>query len=170
MTTWPRYLPLVRHEDDRLTFGGQQIEEFHYLTAGRRVQIPGRLVGKENARPHYQRTRDGHALAFATGEFVRLVLHSVAKAGPFERFEDQDPWGHGNGQPLARNVVTRHPSPALPRVSSWPALTVDGFAPTSSAPAACAARRSILTGGADGHGACYPRLHHRRLRSPEGVA
>ena len=65
-------LGLVGDYDQRCTLlvvqGEQQI---HDCRAGLAVQVAGRLVGEDDARPCHQRPRDGDALLLSAGELRR---------------------------------------------------------------------------------------------------
>ena len=52
---------------------------FHHLLAGRGVEIPGGLVGEEEARPVDQRAGDRHPLLLAAGELAGIVPQPVVE-------------------------------------------------------------------------------------------
>src|SRR6267378_1615706 len=76
---------LVRHHHDGLPLAVQVREDLHDFLTRRRVEVARRLVGEQDARVVHQRPRDGHALALAAGQLVRLVLHPVPQPHPLER-------------------------------------------------------------------------------------
>src|SRR5688500_4865220 len=57
-----RDVGLVRDEDDRVAGRVKPVEEIQDLGARLRVEVAGRLVGKQEARTRHERPRDGHAL------------------------------------------------------------------------------------------------------------
>ena len=67
---------------------GQQV---HDVAAGRRVEVAGRLVGKDHLRIGDDRPRDGDALLLAAGKFVGVVAGAVGEADLGERLERQPP-------------------------------------------------------------------------------
>ena len=74
----------MRDQHKRHTaFSGLGEHEVGDLSAGRMVEIAGRLVGNQQARRRRQGAGNGNALLLATGKFARIVRHAVAQAhGP----------------------------------------------------------------------------------------
>src|SRR5687767_8672406 len=54
---------LVGDEDDRVAVRVELLEHAHDLLAGGAVEVPGRLVGEKDRRPHDEGAGDGDALA-----------------------------------------------------------------------------------------------------------
>jgi hypothetical protein len=65
---------LVGNHYDGHAPGIQLLQQSHHLTAGQRVQGPGRLIGKYQHRIVDQGARNGHALLLAAGELRRVVM------------------------------------------------------------------------------------------------
>src|SRR2546422_2369841 len=75
----------VRDHHDGLTLRVQVGEDLHDLLTRGRVEVAGRLVGEQDAGVVHQCSRDGHALALAARQLVRLVLHPVPEPHALQR-------------------------------------------------------------------------------------
>ena len=74
----------VRYHDYRRPFLVQLGEELHHFRAVLRVQVTGRLVGKDNLRSGDYRAGYGDALLLTTGELLRIMLGAVADVHPLQ--------------------------------------------------------------------------------------
>jgi acyl-CoA thioesterase-1 len=75
----------VRDQDDRGSrFAIERLEQLDDPSTGVAVQIPGRLVGEENARSVGEGAGDRHPLLFAAGELRREVVETVAEPDALE--------------------------------------------------------------------------------------
>ena len=63
----------------------------------RRVEVAGRLVGQQHARPVDQRPGDGGALHLAAGQLARLVLEPMAQADAVEHLAAPAGASRGDG-------------------------------------------------------------------------
>src|SRR5581483_302697 len=63
-------------------------EQPQQATAERRVDIAGRLVGKQQMRPRNDRTRDRRALLFTARQDRRQRIHALAESDPFQQVDD----------------------------------------------------------------------------------
>src|SRR5882724_8685671 len=70
---------LVSHQNNCIALMVKLIEKAHDFLRSLRVEVPRRLVGQQNRWIIHKRPRDRYALALAARQFVRLVIHSVAK-------------------------------------------------------------------------------------------
>jgi len=61
------------------------LHELHYRLAIYRIQITGRLVGKQDQRTSSQRPCHSHALLLAAGQLTGQVLRAVRHSDSFER-------------------------------------------------------------------------------------
>src|SRR5262245_14220602 len=68
-----RDVALVGDEDDGVAVLVELLEQPHDLLARGRVEVPRGLVGQQDRGAHDQGAGDGHALALAAGQLVRLV-------------------------------------------------------------------------------------------------
>jgi hypothetical protein len=80
---------LVGHKNYGVALPMQLIEQRHDLLRSGRIEVPRRLVGKDNGRVVDQGARYSHALALAARKLVRPVIHTVAQLDALER-----PFGH----------------------------------------------------------------------------
>src|SRR5216684_6333690 len=80
------HVVLVGDQDDGVAAGGELAEEIENLAAGLGVEVSGRLVGQQQRGLVDQSPGDGHALALAARQLVRLVVHPVAETDRGERF------------------------------------------------------------------------------------
>ena len=77
---------VVRHHDDSQPVVAVQVaEQLDDLAAGVGVEVAGRLVGEQDARPVDQGPGDGGPLHLAAGQLARLVLEPVAQADALEQ-------------------------------------------------------------------------------------
>ena len=65
-------------------FARQPLQQFQDYTAGRRVQIAGRLIGQQDPRRMDQRPRDRHALHLPTGKLVRIAVAQTVEFHPVQ--------------------------------------------------------------------------------------
>ena len=70
---------VVRHQHDRVALVVQRAQQGEDLVAGARVEVAGRLVGEDQARPADQRARDRDALALAAGELGGQMARARAR-------------------------------------------------------------------------------------------
>ena len=75
----------MRHHHQRQAVAVELLEQPEDAGAGRRVQIAGGLVAKQQAGSAHQCTRDGHALALTTRELERRKFGPVAQANANHR-------------------------------------------------------------------------------------
>src|SRR5262245_46892716 len=64
-------------EDRRVQALMQFVNQIQDFRARRRVQISRGFIREKNRRVHRQGTRNGHALAFATGEFIGQMVSAM---------------------------------------------------------------------------------------------
>src|SRR5919204_5655791 len=76
-----------RHQDGRSTRVDLQ-QQLDDLPRRRRVEVPGRFVGEEDARVVYQRPGDGHSLLLATGQFIGVFVLFALQADDAQHFFD----------------------------------------------------------------------------------
>src|ERR1700733_14216846 len=69
----------MSNQDDGVALGVELIEERHDLDRSLGVKIACGLVGEDDGGFVHQGASDGNALALTAGEFVRLVIHALAK-------------------------------------------------------------------------------------------
>ena len=69
------------------------IKDFHDAERCRRIQVAGRLVGKQDLRMVHIRTRDSHALLLAAGQLMRIVLLLAGKPDRLKHLGHQRPDG-----------------------------------------------------------------------------
>src|ERR1051325_11570272 len=79
----------VRHLHDRRAVRIELLEELHDLLSLARVQIPGRLVGKNQGRLVNQRARHRYELLLAAGKLARIEILLGHDAEAVERVGDQ---------------------------------------------------------------------------------
>ena len=102
---------LVRHQDDRDAFLAIELRQrLHDLVRGTRVEIAGRLVGKEQARRIDQGPRDRDPLLLAAGKLARACFprDRRARGGP-------TPPAPGRNAPCARTFPLPNRAAARPR-------------------------------------------------------
>lgn len=63
----------------------------HDLRATARVEISGRLVGKQQFRLHHDAASDCNPLALPAGELVRLMAGAIGESQTFEHRVDRNP-------------------------------------------------------------------------------
>ena len=80
-----RDILLVGDDEDRLSRGVELDEEPDDLVRRLGVEVPGGLVGEEDARLIDQRPRDGDALALPARELVGSVVGAVGERDALER-------------------------------------------------------------------------------------
>ena len=78
----PGHILLVRDQDDRVAAGVHLAKRGEDLLAGGAVEVSGRLVGEDEARPGDEGPRDRDPLALPAGELVRPVVRPVGEADP----------------------------------------------------------------------------------------
>ena len=77
---------LVRDEHDGdAALDVEPLEDAHHLDAGARIEVAGRLVGKQQRRVVHQRPRDRDALLLAAGQLIRMMAHAVREADRLQR-------------------------------------------------------------------------------------
>ena len=79
------------HDDGHVLLLVDLVEERHDLVAGLLVEVAGRLVGEQERRIVAERTRHGHALAFAAGKLCGTVAETVAETDDFRQFKRTRP-------------------------------------------------------------------------------
>ena len=78
---------IVRRDDQRrLSFRDDRIKQFDDFLAGMRIEIAGGFIGENQFRLIDERPGDGHALALATGQFRRAMVHALGQADAREKF------------------------------------------------------------------------------------
>src|SRR5207344_3473695 len=90
---------IVRDHADRRAVHIQLTQELHHRLAALRVEIAGRLVGKENDRLAGDRARDGDALLLPARELAGDVLRPVGHAHAFKGVRHALPalrWAHAS--------------------------------------------------------------------------
>src|ERR1700730_5110826 len=80
-----------RHHDRRLLLVVDLQEELHDLPACRRVEVPGGLVGDDQARLMDEGAGDGHALLLAAGELARVLVELAGQTHRLQRLAAPDP-------------------------------------------------------------------------------
>jgi hypothetical protein len=73
-------LVVMRRHDERSPFTCQLLKRAAKLRAARRIERRRGLVEQQQGRVHGQRTRDGDALRFPTGQLLRQRLDAVTDA------------------------------------------------------------------------------------------
>ena len=80
-----RELQVVRdHDEARAEITVELEHEVEHAVRGVAVQVAGRLVREYSLRVGHERARHRCALALASREFTRHVLHALAQAHAFE--------------------------------------------------------------------------------------
>ena len=83
-------LGVVRDEHDGLTaLLVEAAQERQHVGRHRRVEVSGRLVGKDQGRLVHQAARDRDALLLAAGELHRPMVRALGQADPSERLARQ---------------------------------------------------------------------------------
>ena len=67
------------HYNGTSVFLIQLMQQFHYLSTHLRVQVTGRLIGKNDLRITDNGTGNSYTLTLTTGELCRHVTHTVAQ-------------------------------------------------------------------------------------------
>src|SRR4028119_128662 len=139
-----RDVGLVGDQDDRVALGVELVEQRHDLGRGRRVEVPGRLVGEQDGRLVDQGAGHGHALALAAGQLVGVVVHARAEPHPLPGAPG--PLApHAPGPPRAR---ARARAAATgwrgPPGSSWGLWAMREPSPTRSRARRARSRRTLL--------------------------
>src|SRR5260221_9651831 len=80
-----------RHQDRGLGLVVDLEEELHDLPAGRRVEVPGRLVGHDQAWLVDQCAGDGDALLFATGKLAGVLVELPGQPHRLQRLAAPHP-------------------------------------------------------------------------------
>ena len=75
------------------------LEQRHHLQAGVRVEVAGRLVGQDEARPVDQRAGDRHPLLLAARELAGVVVEPLAEADPLQRLRGAAPAARAGRSP-----------------------------------------------------------------------
>ena len=75
----------VGHENDRMSGPVELVEQTHDFGARRGIEIPGRLVGEQDARLGDEGPRDRDTLALSARHLVRPVIHALGQADALER-------------------------------------------------------------------------------------
>jgi len=73
------------HEERQTLLAMERIEEIEHAAAGRRIEIPRRLIGEEQEWIVGKRPGDGDSLPFADGEFRRKMPRPVRHADQREQ-------------------------------------------------------------------------------------
>src|SRR6266571_4561621 len=77
---------LVRHEHDAdAALDVQLLKDAHHLDAGARIEVAGRLVGKEKRRVVDERARDSDPLLLPARELIRMMVDAIAEADGLQR-------------------------------------------------------------------------------------
>src|SRR5574339_882726 len=72
---------LVRDEDDGdAALDVETLEDSHYLDAGARIEVAGRLVREDDRRLVDERPGDGHALLLSSRQLIRVVVGALGQA------------------------------------------------------------------------------------------
>ena len=74
-----------RHDRGHALASDEVLEELHDAPPRLRVELTGRLVGKQQVRTARERACDGHALLLAARELVRAVVEPPAEADQLEQ-------------------------------------------------------------------------------------
>ena len=73
----------MRHEHERRAFLPVEPEnQIHHRRRRGTIEIPGRLVTKQNLRPVHKRPRQGDALLLTAGKLHRIVLIALSEPHP----------------------------------------------------------------------------------------
>ena len=75
---------VVGDEDDGMAVSVERTQDFHDVSAGGGIQVPGWLVGEQDRRVRRDRTGDGDPLLLAAGHFGGTVPYPVAQSHAFE--------------------------------------------------------------------------------------
>ncbi len=76
---------VCNHEKRQTLFTMEPIEEVEHAAAGRRIEIPRRLIGEEQQRIVGKRPGDGDTLPFADGQFRRKMPRPMRHADQREK-------------------------------------------------------------------------------------
>src|ERR1700737_2247946 len=82
---------VVRGHDNRGTGAVDAVEQTHDADGGRRVEVPGGLIGEQDQRTVHERPRDGDALLLAAGELVREVVGLLCQTDEVEDLRNLRP-------------------------------------------------------------------------------
>ena len=89
----------VCHHHDGRAFLVQFGQQLHYFLSVLRVEVTGRLVGKDDFGVRYHGTGDCHTLLLTSGELLRIVLGAVADVHPLQDVRHAlFPFGGGHAQ------------------------------------------------------------------------
>src|SRR5262249_1240878 len=66
-------------------------QQFNDVFGGFRIEITGRLIGKENFGLIHERSRDSHALLLAAGKLNWIVIETAIEADLFEQLRSAAP-------------------------------------------------------------------------------
>ena len=90
---------VVRHHDDSQPVLPVQVaEQADDLAAGVGVEVAGRLVGQEDARPIDEGAGDGGPLHLAAGQLARPVVEPMAEADAVEQLDGPVAAARGAGR------------------------------------------------------------------------
>ena len=78
------HIVIVRDEDDRRTGTPNALEHVEHRSSSFAIEVPSRLVGKEELWVVRERAGDGYPLAFSAGELARQPMRHVPEADSFE--------------------------------------------------------------------------------------
>src|SRR5262249_2369141 len=92
----------VGNDDDGTTVAVKVLEQGHDLVAGAAIQRASRLVGQDESRIIYHRTRNDDALLLASRKLIRPMMATVGEADPFER-----PFGSASSFPATGACVNK---------------------------------------------------------------
>ena len=84
-------LAIVRGHQHRRPTGVDLAEQVHDLERQIRIEVARRLVGDHQHRVVHQRARDRNALLLAAGQILRIRVHPVLQADPFEHLKRAAP-------------------------------------------------------------------------------
>jgi|GEM_PF-2282218 len=76
---------IVGDHDDGGALAVDFLDQLHHPARHRGIEVAGGLVSQQQARAAGQRTRDGHALLLAAGEFGRVVLEARRQTHALQR-------------------------------------------------------------------------------------
>src|SRR4029079_5226633 len=79
-----RDLAVMGDDEKRRSLAVELVQQGHDLCARVRVEVPGRLVGKEDGRFADDRTGDRHSLALSSGELRGAVVEAMAESYSYE--------------------------------------------------------------------------------------
>jgi len=87
-----------RHQDGGALLGGDAAEQGDDRLTGGRIQIPGRLIGENQARGGHESAGNGDALHLTAGELMRMAVSQIGQADPGQPLQRDRPGAGPAGQ------------------------------------------------------------------------